>query len=56
LGICHGIIKKSGSWYTYNNKNIGQGLNNVKKYFIENSELLNKIEKEIFKLIDNENK
>merc|ERR1712110_285378 len=20
LGICHGIIEKSGSWYTYNNK------------------------------------
>ena len=30
------IIKKSGSWYTYDNKNIGQGLHNMKKYFIEN--------------------
>jgi recombination protein RecA len=36
LALGFNIIKKSGSWYTYEAKNIGQGLHNIKKYFIEN--------------------
>jgi recombination protein RecA len=42
------IIKKSGSWYTYDGKNIGQGLHNMKKYFIENYEILSNVEKKSF--------
>ncbi|MAG50968.1 recombinase RecA [archaeon] len=41
------IITKSGTWFYFNNANLGQGRNNVKIYLQENKELCNKIEKEI---------
>lgn len=47
LAIMFNIIQKSGSWYTYNEKNIGQGLNNIKKYFSEHQSILLKIERKI---------
>jgi len=52
LAINFDIIKKSGSWYTYDGKNIGQGLHNMKKYFIENYEILSNIEKQVFDLMN----
>lgn len=39
------IIKKSGSWYSYNDQKIGQGRENVKKYLLENPELALELEK-----------
>jgi recombination protein RecA len=50
------IIKKSGSWYTYDGKNIGQGLHNMKKYFIENYEILSNVEKKVFDLMNSSEK
>lgn len=50
------IIKKSGSWYTYNTKNIGQGLNNIKKYLLEHKNILKEIEKKINENIELEKK
>jgi len=40
-----GIIKKSGSWFSYNGERIGQGKEAVKKYFTENKDLADEIEK-----------
>jgi len=39
------IIKKSGSWFSYNGERIGQGKEAVKKYFAENKDLAEEIEK-----------
>ena len=41
------IIKKSGSWYSYEGNKIGQGRENVKDYLIQNPEVCNEIEKAI---------
>ncbi len=38
------IIKKSGSWYAYNDQKIGQGRENVKKYLLENPKLAKELE------------
>ena len=45
LGVEFDIIKKSGSWYSYNDNKIGQGRENVKSYLLENPELLEEINK-----------
>ncbi len=39
LGVEAGIIDKSGSWYSYDGERIGQGRNNVKKFFAENEDI-----------------
>lgn len=38
-GVDAGIIEKSGSWYSYEGERIGQGRENVKKFFDENPDL-----------------
>lgn len=47
LGVEYEIIKKSGSWYSYNGQKIGQGRENAKKYLLDNPEMF----EEIYKII-----
>jgi recombination protein RecA len=44
LGVQFEIIKKSGSWFAYNDQKIGQGRENAKKYLEENPAVLTEIE------------
>ncbi len=39
LGVKEGFIEKSGSWYAYGGKKIGQGKDNVRQYLIDNPEV-----------------
>jgi recombination protein RecA len=39
VGVSAGIIDKSGSWYSYNGERIGQGRENVKRFFQDNPDL-----------------
>ena len=47
VGTELGIIKKSGSWFSYKDDRIGQGRDSVKKYFESDSEKLAEVEREI---------
>jgi recombination protein RecA len=38
-GVEAGIIEKSGSWYSFDGERVGQGRENAKKFFNENTEL-----------------
>jgi recombination protein RecA len=40
-GVETGIIEKSGSWYSFEGERIGQGRQNVQRFFKENQELYN---------------
>lgn len=44
LGVEYDILKKSGSWFSYNDEKLGQGREAVKKLFKENTELRDEIE------------
>ena len=44
VGVDTGIIDKSGSWYSYNGERIGQGRENVKKFFQDNPDLFDTVE------------
>ncbi len=48
LGTELGIIKKSGSWYSYNDTKIGQGRDAAKQCLADNPELADELEKLIF--------
>jgi len=43
----HGIVSKSGTWFSYGGERLGQGRENVKRYFRENLETADKIEREV---------
>ena len=45
IGTELGVISKSGSWFSYEGERIGQGRDNVKKYFESNPEKLAEVEK-----------
>ncbi len=47
LGIEFGIIKKSGSWFSYGETKIGQGRESVKNLLRDNVELMEEIETKI---------
>ena len=53
LAVNLDIIEKSGSWFSYNDTRIGQGRENVKKFLIENPEIMAEVEQ---KIRDNFNK
>ena len=38
-GVENNVIEKSGSWYSYNGERIGQGRQNVKRFFEENKDI-----------------
>lgn len=41
------IIKKSGSWFSYNDTKLGQGFDNVKNLMLDNVELFETIEQQV---------
>lgn len=44
LGVEFGVIKKSGSWYSFNDNKLGQGRDAVIQLLSDNEELMNEIE------------
>ena len=47
LGVKDEIIEKSGSWFSYNGQRIGQGRENVKRFFADNPEIAAEVEGKI---------
>jgi recombination protein RecA len=47
LGVDHGIIKKSGSWFSYGYTKLGQGRDAVKNLLADNPELMEELEGKI---------
>ncbi|MFQ5652108.1 MAG: recombinase RecA [bacterium] len=47
LAVKHNIVQKSGTWFSYGEERLGQGRENVKKYLLENTELLKQINKQV---------
>ncbi|APT92365.1 recombinase RecA [Corynebacterium phocae] len=48
LGVENGFIKKSGSWFTYEGDQLGQGKEKARNFLKDNPELADEIEKKIF--------
>ncbi|PCN48303.1 recombinase RecA [Curtobacterium sp. 'Ferrero'] len=47
FGVDHGIVKKSGAWYTYDGDQLGQGKENSRSFLIQNPEIAAEIEGKI---------
>ena len=51
LGVDKGIVKKSGSWFSYGETKLGQGRDSVKQLLLDNPELSDEIEGKIRQLM-----
>jgi recombination protein RecA len=49
LGATHGIVEKSGSWYSYKGERIGQGKDNAREFLRNNPAISQEIEAQIRK-------
>ena len=47
MGVDQGIIKKSGSWFSYGDTKLGQGRDAVKGLLEDNPELMEELENNI---------
>ncbi len=47
MGVEHGIVRKSGAWYTYEGDQLGQGKENARSFLRDNPDLADEIEKRI---------
>ena len=57
MGVLADVIQKSGSWYSYGDERIGQGRENVRKFLMENPDVMKEIETKILRekgLLDEE--
>jgi len=47
FGVEHGIVKKSGAWYTYEGEQLGQGKENARNFLLKNEDVAADIESKI---------
>jgi len=52
LGVMYDIIKKSGTWFSYNDMQLGQGKDNTRIYLTENPKISNEIENKILEIVN----
>ncbi len=55
LGVAYEIIKKSGSWFSYENSKLGQGRDAVKALLLDNPDLSEEIENKIYEALNQVN-
>ena len=55
LGVETGVIKKSGSWFSYNETKLGQGRDALKRLLDENPELCEELYEKIMNALNNSN-
>ncbi len=54
IGVEKGVIKKAGSWFSYDETKLGQGRDAVKSMFLENPDLADEIEAKIKDILNAE--
>jgi recombination protein RecA len=55
LGVLHELIEKSGAWYDYKGKHIGQGKENAREYLKEHKDVAAEIETQLRAKLLNKN-
>ena len=47
MGVEHGLVKKSGAWFTYDGDQLGQGKEKARQFLKDNPDLAAEIERRI---------
>ncbi|MDN5686240.1 MAG: recombinase RecA [Brachybacterium sp.] len=51
LGVEHGVVRKSGAWFTYEGDQLGQGKENARQFLKDNPDLAVEIEEKILRTL-----
>jgi recombination protein RecA len=51
LGVEHGVVRKSGAWFTYEGDQLGQGKENSRQFLKDNPDLAAEIEEKILRTL-----
>ena len=51
VGVDHGIVRKAGAWFTYDEVQLGQGKENSKRFLRENADIALQLETDVFKAV-----
>ncbi len=51
VAVDHGVVKKSGAWFTFDQDQLGQGRENAKRFLRENPEVAMQLQAKVFELV-----
>ncbi|MFL2702495.1 MAG: recombinase RecA [Candidatus Actinomarina sp.] len=51
VGVEHGIVRKAGAWFTYDEIQLGQGKENSKRFLRENVDIALQLETDVYKAV-----
>jgi recombination protein RecA len=51
VAVDHGVVRKSGAWFTFDQDQLGQGRENAKKFLRENPEIAMQLQAKVFDLV-----
>jgi recombination protein RecA len=51
VAVDHGVVKKSGAWFTFDDDQLGQGRENAKRFLRENPELAMQLQAKVFEAV-----
>lgn len=51
VAVDHGVVKKSGAWFTFDSDQLGQGRENAKRFLRENPEVAMQLQAKVYELV-----
>ena len=51
VGVDHGIVRKAGAWFAYDEVQLGQGKENSKRFLRENADIALQLETDVYKAV-----
>jgi recombination protein RecA len=51
VAVDHGVVKKSGAWFTFDGDQLGQGRENAKRFLRENPEVSMQLQAKVYELV-----
>jgi len=51
VAVDHGVVKKSGAWFTFDDDQLGQGRENAKRFLRENPEVAMQLQAKVYELV-----
>lgn len=51
VAVDHGVVHKSGAWFTFDDDQLGQGRENAKRFLRENPEVAMQLQAKVFELV-----